>query len=143
MQDNQSSYGSPAPPPSSHRPWALQTVHHLGSASYESTRISLDTGTPQSLAFLALRLHDYATKGQLILISMHSPPTVSASSERFGHTPSIAFRHLPPNSARLGYATEGALFISAQLSTDAVRALRKVRVLIMTVEASAQARMET
>ena len=32
------------------------------------------------------------------------------------HTPSIAFRHLPPNSARFGYATEGALFISAQLS---------------------------
>ena len=28
----------------------------------------------------------------------------------------IAFRHLPPNSARTGYATEGALFISAQLS---------------------------
>ena len=29
-----------------------------------------------------------------------------------------------------GYATEGALFISAQLSTDAVSALRKVWVLI-------------
>ena len=28
------------------------------------------------------------------------------------HTPSIAFRHLPPNSARTGYATEGALYIS-------------------------------
>ena len=46
------------------------------------------------------------------------------------HTPSIAFRHLPPNSAGVIYATEGALFISAQLSTDAVSALRKVRVLI-------------
>ena len=46
------------------------------------------------------------------------------------HTPNIAFRHLPPNSARFGYATEGARFISAQLSTDAVSALRKVRVLI-------------
>ena len=46
------------------------------------------------------------------------------------HTPSIAFRHLPPNSARFRYATEGALFISAQLSSDAVSALRKVRVLI-------------
>ena len=44
---------------------------------------------------------------------------------------SIAFRHLPPNSARIGHAaTEGALFISAQLSTDAVRALRKVWILI-------------
>ena len=39
------------------------------------------------------------------------------------HTPSIAFRHLPPNSARFSYATEGALFISAQLSSDAVSAL--------------------
>ena len=46
------------------------------------------------------------------------------------HTPSTAFRHLPPNSARFGYATEGALFISAQLSTDTVSALRKVLVLI-------------
>ena len=26
------------------------------------------------------------------------------------HTPSIAFQHLPPNSARFSYATEGALF---------------------------------
>ena len=40
------------------------------------------------------------------------------------HIPSTAFRHLPPNS-RIGYATEGALFISAQLSTDAVGALPK------------------
>ena len=46
------------------------------------------------------------------------------------HTPSTAFRHLPPNSARFSYATEGALFISAQLSTDAVSALRKVWVVI-------------
>ena len=30
-------------------------------------------------------------------------------------TLSIAFRHLPPNSARFRYATEGPLFISAQL----------------------------
>ena len=40
------------------------------------------------------------------------------------------FPALPPNSARFSYATEGALFISAQLSgTDAVSALRKVMVL--------------
>ena len=37
------------------------------------------------------------------------------------HTPSTAFLHLPPNSARFSYATEGALFISAQLSTNAVK----------------------
>ena len=43
---------------------------------------------------------------------------------------SIAFWHLPPNSARFSYANEGALFISAQLSSDVVSALRKVRVLI-------------
>ena len=56
------------------------------------------------------------------------------------HTPSIAFRHLPPNSARFGYATEGALFISAQLSTDAVSALRKVWVLVrLWKQPSAQA----
>ena len=40
-----------------------------------------------------------------------------------------AFRHLPPNSARFSYATEGVVFISAHLSTDAVSALRKVWVL--------------
>ena len=57
------------------------------------------------------------------------------------HTPSIAFRHLPPNSARFSYATEGALFISAQLSSDAVSALRKVRVLIrLWTQPSAQVR---
>ena len=57
---------------------------------------------------------------------------LKAFSEGFGyynHTPSIAFRHRPPNSARFGHATEGALFISAQLSTDAVSALRKVWIL--------------
>ena len=46
------------------------------------------------------------------------------------HSPSIAFQHLPPNSARFSYATEGALFISTQLSTDTVSALRKAWVLI-------------
>ena len=57
------------------------------------------------------------------------------------HTPSIAFRHLPPNSARFSYATEGALFISVQLSSDAVSALRKARALIrLWKQPSAQAR---
>ena len=51
-------------------------------------------------------------------------------SKQAKHTPSIAFRHLPPNSARFSYTTERALFISAQLSSDAVSALRKIRVLI-------------
>ena len=47
------------------------------------------------------------------------------------HTPSTVFWHLPPSSAGFGYATEGELFISAQPSTDAVSALRKVWVLII------------
>ena len=46
------------------------------------------------------------------------------------HTLSISFRHLPPDSARTGYALKRALFISEQLSTDAVSALPKVWVLI-------------
>ena len=59
----------------------------------------------------------------------------------FTHTPSIAFRHLPPNSARIGYATEGALFTSSQLSTDAVSILRKAWVLIrLSKQHSTQAR---
>ena len=61
-----------------------------------------------------------------LTVNLHSERRFPAPSS----TPSIAFRHLPPNSARFSYATEGALFISAQLSTDAVSALRKVRVLI-------------
>ena len=64
-----------------------------------------------------------------------SPFSVSVGLHGHGcpllpHTPSIAFRHLPPNSATFSYTTEGAFFISAQLSRDAVSALRKVRVLI-------------
>ena len=32
-------------------------------------------------------------------------------------------RHFLPNSARIGYATEGAFFISAQMSIDTLSAL--------------------
>ena len=59
----------------------------------------------------------------------HPPPLLPCrihDTDELLHTPSIAFRHLSPNSARIGYATEGALFISAQLSADAVSAFRKV-----------------
>ena len=38
--------------------------------------------------------------------------TLGTTSQWFPHTPSIAFQHLPPNSARTGYAAEGELFIS-------------------------------
>ena len=70
-------------------------------------------------------LHSSVVFGQVLF----SVKTVSLG-QLVRHTPSIAFRHLPPNSARFSYATEGVLFISAQLSSDAVSALRKVPVLI-------------
>ena len=35
------------------------------------------------------------------------------SREKAHHTPSTAFRHIPPNSARFSYATEGALCLRA------------------------------
>ena len=41
-------------------------------------------------------------------------------------TLSITFQHRPPNSARTGYTTKAALFVSVQLSTDTVSAIRKV-----------------
>ena len=46
------------------------------------------------------------------------------------HILSIAVRHFPPNSARTGYVTEGALFITVQLSTNVVSALWKVWILV-------------
>ena len=46
---------------------------------------------------------------------------LSLSPHGVEHNPSTAFRHLPPNYARFSYA---------QLSSNAVSALRKVRVLI-------------
>ena len=68
-------------------------------------------------------------------------PLQHPNSEASHHTPSIAFWHLPPDSARFSYATEGALFISEQLSTNAVSALWKVQVLIrLWKQPSAQAR---
>ena len=73
------------------------------------------TGIRQSLVYT-----------HLYIAYMHA----RAQTHSQAHTPSIAFRHPPPNSATFSYATEGALFISAQVSSDAVSALRKVRVLI-------------
>ena len=71
----------------------------------------------------------------LRLVALHNDCVLALLAHVTPHTPSIAFRHLPPDSARFSYATEGALFISAQLSTDAVSALRKV-LIIMSVKAA-------
>ena len=79
-----------------------------------------------------------ASRRELFLVSA-SLRSLQRHSQN--HTPSIAFRHPPPNSTRFSYATEGALFISAQLSSDAVSALPKVRVLIwLKKQPSAKAR---
>ena len=48
-----------------------------------------------------------------MLKAMWSNHKRQLAGKRFEHTPSIAFRHLPPNSARFSYATDGALFICA------------------------------
>ena len=69
-------------------------------------------------------------ENKTLLLLLWGIDSVTLWSGTQAHTPSIAFPHLPPNSARFSYATEGALFISVQLSSDAVSALRKVRVLI-------------
>ena len=54
---------------------------------------------------------------RIILLKVWNRSVVDTYSEH---------RFPAPSSARFSYATEGALFISAQLSTDAVSALRKV-----------------
>ena len=71
-----------------------------------------------------------SVKGKSLLLLRRANCGLFKSCLSAGHTPSIAFRNLPPNSARFGDTTQVALFISAQLSTDAVSALRKVWVLI-------------
>ena len=49
------------------------------------------------------------------------------------HTPSLTFCHLALYSAITGYVIEGALLISARLSTDAVSALRKIWIPILVI----------
>ena len=65
---------------------------------------------------------------QIIIKFLHAQSTQTLKLT--WHTPNIASPHPPPNSSRFSYATEGVLFISAQLSSDAVSALRMVRVRI-------------
>ena len=38
---------------------------------------------------------------------------VGGGGQQVDHTPSIALRHLPPNSARTGYAIVGSLYLRA------------------------------
>ena len=59
---------------------------------------------------------------------------------------SLAFQHLPPNTARIGYATEGALIlISVQLSAEGALILISVQLstegalILISVQLSADA----
>ena len=51
----------------------------------------------------------------------------ASPEEGLRHTPSIAFRHFPPNSARIGYATEGALYLRAAVRRRRVQELCESR----------------
>ena len=76
-------------------------------------------------------------------------PESGVRSVRLTLTPSLTFQRLSPNSARIartariGYATEGPLFIPVQLSTDAVSAFRKVRVLMVPKKLLVKAQQQT
>ena len=72
-------------------------------------------------------------KNQWRLSSCNFPgrPTSQTNTDHHAHTLSITFQHLPQNSARIGYTTEEALFISVQVSTDAVSTLWKVLKLVI------------
>ena len=60
----------------------------------------------------------------------------SGIHQRFAHTPGIAFRHLPPNSARIVNATEGALlYLPAAVHRRCQRPLKGL-VTEKTVESS-------
>ena len=109
--------------------FGTQTFAQLRTGfSYRKLRLRADrkSGVPvrQPPARCATPFTGLLWHGSLTWLS----PCCSISATMY--TPSVAFRRLPPNSARFSYATERALFISAQLPTDAVSALRKVRVLI-------------
>ena len=84
------------------------------------------------LPFLAKGVFPGVLVWELSFLAKGVFPQTPKMLQRLSHTPSIAFRHLPPNSARFSYATKGALFISAQLFTEAASVLRKVWAVLMT-----------
>ena len=56
--------------------------------------------------------------------------TVGQNRQKRCHTQSLAFRHLPPDSAVIGYATEGVLFTSHTCPPTLSAPSEKVLVLI-------------
>ena len=87
-----------------------------GSPTQTATLVTKALSLPHRLP-LALLLWDTAGT-EIGFRSVENPQLTNVEPPKglgTDHTPSIAFRHLPPTSARFSYATEGALFISAQL----------------------------
>ena len=86
----------------------------LGSSA---SRIGRGTSTARYFVALLSRHSSFRSKNtfQFVTLILHSCASFPAPPPPppHPHTPSIAFRHLPPNSARFGYATEGALYLRA------------------------------
>ena len=120
--------------PGIQKSWPPRRGRLPGPAQETELKVLSERGSPPRGAFVKSLSLAYKTVAWTVPIpmSLRGPEFLTHPGGALTHTPSIAFRHLPPTSARFSYATEGALFISAQLSTDAVIGLRKVWVL-MTV----------
>ena len=82
-------------------------------------------------------------KSQVAHITQSASTTIKLTRKQihtlkimYNYTIIILIPHKHTHAARSGYATEGALFISAQLSTDVVSTLQKGLGINMTVEAA-------
>ena len=112
--------------------WALATNYQCGHQSFEPPWLTelwtAIINLSASLAILQLVMQAQRSLCRLFacnsICDVLSASSCSGGGQPGAPTPSIAFRHLPPNSARFSYATEGALFISA------ISALPNVWVLI-------------
>ena len=67
---------------------------------------------------------DMAELMRLFAVLLSDPISCGSTGiQRVLHPPSLTFQHLLPNSARIYYTTEGALFISMHLSTETASTL--------------------
>ena len=122
--------------------------HHDNTSNPMTTHPTpwqLNMFNPMTTKWFALQSNSYHSSrvGLIILdrycpLTSHKAPSQDETRQATSmllqpHTLSIAFWHLRPNSARTGYATEEALFISVWLSTDTVSALQTVWVLILVI----------
>ena len=83
--------------------------------------------------YVYVRQHVNLAGYDLDAVTCRLPPCIPV--ETSGHTPSIAFRHLPTNSAIFSYATEGALYLRAAVHRRGQRPPEGLGI-NMTVEAT-------